>query len=66
VDLRIGKRIVLALLVRGAAVSGELVRLKDETLTLRDAYYVVVPHGRSITPTIESLINLLRKAAGVA
>jgi DNA-binding transcriptional LysR family regulator len=47
-------------------VSGELVRLTDATLTLRDAYYVVVPHGRSITPTIESLIDLLREAAGVA
>ncbi|WP_084688101.1 LysR substrate-binding domain-containing protein [Paraburkholderia oxyphila] len=45
--------------------SGELVRLTDASLPLRDAYYMVVPHGRAITPTIKTLMELLRTAAGV-
>ncbi|MCE4545488.1 MULTISPECIES: LysR substrate-binding domain-containing protein [unclassified Caballeronia] len=45
--------------------SGELVRLTSAALPLQDAYYVVVPHGRSITPTIQTLVELLRHAAGV-
>lgn len=46
--------------------SGELVRVTNAALPLSDAYYLVVPHGRSITPTIQTLIDLLRHAAGVA
>ena len=45
--------------------SGALVRLTSAALPLRDAYYVVIPHGRTITPTIQTLIELLREAAGV-
>ncbi|WP_175839206.1 LysR substrate-binding domain-containing protein [Burkholderia anthina] len=46
--------------------SGDLVRLMDVTLPLNDAYYLVVPHGRSITPTIQKLIDLLKDDAAVA
>ena len=45
--------------------SGELVRLTSASLPLRDAYYMVVPHGRSITPTIQMLMDLLRHDAGI-
>jgi DNA-binding transcriptional LysR family regulator len=43
--------------------SGELVRLTNASLPLRDAYYLVVPHGRSVTPVIQSLMELLRDSA---
>ncbi|SIT38404.1 HTH-type transcriptional activator AmpR [Paraburkholderia ribeironis] len=46
--------------------SGELVRLTSASLPLSDAYYVVVPHGKTMSPTIQTLIELLRNAAGVA
>ncbi|KND61047.1 Transcriptional regulator, LysR family [Candidatus Burkholderia verschuerenii] len=46
--------------------SGELVSVTDASLPMRDAYYVVIPHGRSITPTIQALIELLRQEAGIA
>ncbi|SAL01376.1 LysR family transcriptional regulator [Caballeronia calidae] len=45
--------------------SGQLVRVTAASLPLRDAYYLVVPHGRRITPTTQTLIELLRHAAGV-
>ena len=44
--------------------SGELVRLTSASLPLRDAYYMVVPHGRTVTPTLQTLMELLRSAAG--
>jgi DNA-binding transcriptional LysR family regulator len=53
-----------ARLLHDHLASGDLVRLTDASLPLRDAYYVVVPHGRSITPTVQALIELLREAAG--
>jgi DNA-binding transcriptional LysR family regulator len=46
--------------------SGELVRVTSASLAVSDAYYLVVPHGRSITPTVQTLIELLRHAAGVS
>lgn len=46
--------------------SGKLVRVTDASLALSDAYYLVVPHGRSLTPTLRTLIELLRAAAGVS
>jgi DNA-binding transcriptional LysR family regulator len=55
-----------ARLLHDHLASGKLVRLTDASLSLSDAYYVVVPHGRSITPTVQTLIELLREAAGVA
>ncbi|SAK83267.1 LysR family transcriptional regulator [Caballeronia hypogeia] len=45
--------------------SGQLVRVTAASLPMRDAYYLVVPHGRRITPTTQTLIELLRHAAGV-
>jgi DNA-binding transcriptional LysR family regulator len=52
-------------LIHEHLASGELVRVANATLPMSDAYYVVIPHGRSITPTIQTLIELLRHAAGV-
>jgi DNA-binding transcriptional LysR family regulator len=46
--------------------SGELVRLTSASLQLSDAYYVVVPHGKAMSPAIQTLIELLRDAAGAA
>jgi DNA-binding transcriptional LysR family regulator len=46
--------------------SGELVRVANAALPVSDAYYLVVPHGRSITPTIQTVMELLREAAGVS
>ena len=40
--------------------SGELVRLTDLVVRPREAYYLVVPHGRSTTPTILGLVDWLR------
>lgn len=40
--------------------SGELVRLGGASLKVRDSYFAVVPHGRTITPAIQALIELLR------
>lgn len=40
--------------------SGELVRLTDLVVRPREAYYLVVPHGRTTTPTILGLVDWLR------
>ncbi|MFK3817850.1 LysR substrate-binding domain-containing protein [Pseudomonas sp. NPDC089407] len=40
--------------------SGELVRLTDLVVRPREAYYLVVPHGRTTTPTILKLVDWLR------
>lgn len=40
--------------------SGELIRLTELTLKPREAYYLVVPHGRDITPTVRGLVEWLR------
>jgi DNA-binding transcriptional LysR family regulator len=40
--------------------SGELVRLTDFSLKVKDSYYVVLPNGRTITPAIQGLIDWLR------
>jgi DNA-binding transcriptional LysR family regulator len=50
-------------LVQDQIARGELVRLTDMTSKQKDAYYVVVPHGRSITPAINQLIDWLRGEA---
>ena len=39
---------------------GELVRLTSTSIAMRDAYYAVLPHGRSLTPAISALIDWLR------
>lgn len=45
--------------------SGELVRLTDASVQLEQAYYLVVPHGRTVTPAMRTLIELLRSSAGI-
>ncbi len=40
---------------------GELVRLTGASCKPSDAYFVVVPHGRSITPAVTRLIDWLRE-----
>ncbi|WP_231895260.1 LysR substrate-binding domain-containing protein [Vogesella sp. LIG4] len=47
-------------LVSDLLASGELVRLGTAAFKASDAYYIVVPAGRTITPVMEDLINLLR------
>lgn len=47
-------------LVRPLLASGQLVRLTDAVLPLREAYYIVMPHGRTVTPMVSMLIELLR------
>jgi DNA-binding transcriptional LysR family regulator len=39
---------------------GELVRLTVASFKTPESYFVVVPHGRTITPAIDGLINWLR------
>ncbi|MFM0591856.1 MULTISPECIES: LysR substrate-binding domain-containing protein [Paraburkholderia] len=43
--------------------SGELVRLTQASVKVSDAYYVVIPHGRTITPTTNRVIEWLRGSA---
>ncbi|MFJ4346263.1 LysR substrate-binding domain-containing protein [Pseudomonas sp. NPDC089401] len=40
--------------------SGELVRLTDLVVRPREAYYLVVPHGRDTTATVLGLVDWLR------
>nr|WP_132458481.1 LysR substrate-binding domain-containing protein [Paraburkholderia sp. BL8N3] len=47
-------------LVHDLLKTGELVRLPVETFKTTDAYFIVVPHGRTITPAIDGLIEGLR------
>ncbi|WP_218023741.1 LysR substrate-binding domain-containing protein [Paraburkholderia ribeironis] len=48
-------------LVHDLLVSGELVRLETATCKMMDGYYMVVPHGRSITSSITGLIQWLNE-----
>ncbi|QCP54246.1 LysR family transcriptional regulator [Trinickia violacea] len=41
--------------------AGELVRLPVASFKASDSYYAVVPHGRTITPAIDGLIDWLRQ-----
>jgi DNA-binding transcriptional LysR family regulator len=40
--------------------AGQLVRLTETSVKVSDAYFVVIPHGRTITPTINSMIEWLQ------
>lgn len=40
--------------------TGELVRMTEVTVKAGDAYYVVIPNGRPITPTTRNVIDWLR------
>lgn len=53
-------------LVHDLLVRGELVRLMAVSCSPSDAYYVVVPHGRTMTPTIMRLIDWLRQEAPIS
>lgn len=48
-------------MVHDLLASGELVRLPVGSCKMTDAYFVVVPHGRSITPAVHQLIEWLRE-----
>jgi DNA-binding transcriptional LysR family regulator len=48
-------------LVHDLLEAGELVRLPVASFKVSDSYYVVVPHGRTITPAIDGLIGWLRQ-----
>ena len=50
-------------LVHDLLDSGELVRLPVASFKPPESYFVVVPHGRTITPAIDGLINWLREGA---
>jgi DNA-binding transcriptional LysR family regulator len=60
---RYGQGIVLGWgrLVHDLVEAGELVRLPVGSVKMSDSYYVVVPHGRTITPAIDGLIDWLRQ-----
>ena len=47
-------------LVDDLLTAGELVRLDVATYTPTDSYFLVVPHGRTISPVITQLIEWLR------
>lgn len=42
-------------------LSGELVRITPYAVKPKDAYYLIVPNGREITPLIQSLVDWLRE-----
>lgn len=48
-------------LVHDLLARGELVRLTDVSCKPPEAYYVIVPHGRTMTPAITRLIDWLRE-----
>lgn len=48
-------------LVHDLLEKGELVRLTSASCKPRDAYYVIVPHGRTVTPAVTRLIEWLRE-----
>ncbi|WP_206958047.1 LysR substrate-binding domain-containing protein [Trinickia acidisoli] len=52
-------------LVHDLLEAGDLVRLTAVSCKPRDAYYVIVPHGRTITPAVTRLIEWLREDAPI-
>ena len=50
-------------LVHDLIQAGELVRLPVASFKTPDSYFVVVPHGRTLTPAIDALITWLREGA---
>lgn len=52
-----------ARLLESQLQSGELVRLTTASVKVNDAYFVVVPHGRAITPAMQTVIDWLRNGA---
>ncbi|WP_028370875.1 LysR substrate-binding domain-containing protein [Paraburkholderia azotifigens] len=64
---RLGQGVALGFgsLLHEHLASGELVRLTSASITLNDAYYLVVPHGKTMSPTIQTLIETLRSAVEI-
>ncbi|MFJ4293980.1 LysR substrate-binding domain-containing protein [Cupriavidus sp. NPDC089707] len=52
-------------MVHDLLAKGELVRLTDASSKPTDAYFVIVPHGRSITPVVTRLIDWLREDVAI-
>ncbi|MBP0619224.1 LysR substrate-binding domain-containing protein [Cupriavidus consociatus] len=52
-------------MVHDLLAKGELVRLTDASSKPTDAYFVIVPHGRSITPVVGRLIDWLREDVAI-
>ena len=52
-------------MVHDLLATGELVRLTDASCKPSDAYFVIVPHGRSITPVVTRLIDWLREDVAI-
>jgi DNA-binding transcriptional LysR family regulator len=50
-------------LVEPMLASGELVRVTSCVVKPKEAYYVVVPNGRQITPLVHALVDWLRDVA---
>lgn len=48
-------------LVHDLLATGELVRMPVGSCKTSDAYFVIVPHGRSLTPAVTQLIDWLRE-----
>lgn len=48
-------------LVHDLLATGELVRMPVASCKTSDAYFVIVPHGRSLTPAVTQLIDWLRE-----
>ncbi|PMS35293.1 DNA-binding transcriptional LysR family regulator [Trinickia symbiotica] len=53
-------------LVHDLLEKGELVRLTSASCKPRDAYYVIVPHGRTMTPAVARLIDWLREDGAIS
>jgi DNA-binding transcriptional LysR family regulator len=53
-------------LLTGQLESGSLVRLTEASVKVSDAYFVVIPHGRAITPTTNDVIEWLRGGIAVS
>lgn len=53
-------------LLTGLLDAGELVRITEASVKVRDAYFVVIPHGHTITPATSSVIEWLRGDAASA
>ncbi|PTB19831.1 LysR family transcriptional regulator [Trinickia symbiotica] len=53
-------------LVHDLLAKGDLVRLTSASCKPRDAYYVIVPHGRTMTPAVARLIDWLREDGAIS
>ena len=47
-------------------LSGELVRITPYAVKPKDAYYLIVPNGREITPLVQALVNWLQDESVLA